>query len=127
MQLSGSDTMFCMSALSDKLVISAATAVAAIALGTTTTLAAWPGDPTVNVPICTALEEQSLPAIASDGAGGAIITWHDTRGGDERDIYAQRVSFSGEVLWTADGVAICTADNDQRYPRAIHDGQRTKA
>jgi hypothetical protein len=34
--------------------------------------------------------DQMLPAIASDGAGGAIATWEDRRSGDF-DIYAQRV------------------------------------
>ena len=44
----------------------------------------------------------------SDGAGGAIITWQDSRSGGS-DIYAQRIVGSGGVQWTADGVPISTA------------------
>src|SRR5512143_979930 len=38
----------------------------------------WTAD---GVAICTATGDQLLPAIASDGAGGAVITWEDHRGG----------------------------------------------
>ena len=37
------------------------------------TFAEWPSDPTVNVPICTAADDQRHPQLVSDGAGGAII------------------------------------------------------
>jgi len=37
------------------------------------TFAEWPSDPTVNVPICTAANNQYYPQFVSDGAGGAII------------------------------------------------------
>lgn len=36
---------------------------------------------------------------ASDGAGGAIIAWEDTRRGDPGDIYAQRILSTGTVGW----------------------------
>src|ERR1043166_4265878 len=45
------------------------------------------------------------PAMVSDGAGGAIVTWSDGRSGNG-DIYAQRVSAAGVPQWTADGVAM---------------------
>ncbi len=51
---------------------------------------------------------QNSPTITSDGLGGAIITWTDTRSGNA-DIYAQRINASGVVQWTANGVAISTA------------------
>ncbi|UCF93495.1 MAG: hypothetical protein JSW39_04850 [Desulfobacterales bacterium] len=57
------------------------------------------------------------PEITGDGAGGAIIAWSDLRSGDD-DTYAQRVDGNGNVLWTADGVAISSAEDDQ-YPRKI--------
>jgi len=43
--------------------------------------AQWSTDPNINNTICTAVNEQSAPAIVSDGAGGAIIAWQDSRGG----------------------------------------------
>ena len=78
----------------------------------------WTAD---GVALCTANGSQQYPAIAFDGAGGAIITWYDDRSGTN-DIYAQRVSASGEVLWTADGVAVCTASGAQQSPTIVSDG-----
>ncbi len=79
----------------------------------------WTAD---GVALCTAAGEQSSPMIVSDGAGGAIVTWFDFRSGTNFDIYAQRVNASGVVQWTADGVALCTAGNDQWYPTIVADG-----
>ena len=60
-------------------------------------LAAWPNQPATNVPVCTATGGQVSPAMVSDGAGGAIITWSDNRSGDSGDIYAQRVEAFGRL------------------------------
>ncbi len=65
---------------------------------------------------------QDLPAIVSDGAGGAIVTWRDVRNGFHHDIYAQRVDASGAPQWTTNGVALCTAPNDQNFPTIVSDG-----
>ncbi len=62
------------------------------------------------------------PAITSDGAGGAIVTWPDLRGGPNPDIYAQRVNAAGVPQWAANGVALCTATNDQHNPTIVTDG-----
>lgn len=62
-----------------------------------------------------------LPQIATDGAGGAIITWNDQRNGDA-NIYANRVDAGGITQWPAEGstsgVAICQVAVDllQAYP-----------
>jgi predicted lipoprotein with Yx(FWY)xxD motif len=69
-------------------------------------------------PLCTADGDRGSLQIASDSAGGAIVTWDDSRTGDG-DIYAQRVNASGAILWTADGVPICTADNNQMSPQIV--------
>jgi hypothetical protein len=76
---------------------------------------------TNGVAISTAANHQSLPTITSDGSGGAIITWYDSRSGSY-DIYAQSISSAGVVQWTAGGVAISTAANDQQYPTIVSDG-----
>ena len=75
---------------------------------------------TSGVALCTALGDQEHPAITSDGAGGAIVTWDDGRG--SQDIYAQRVNASGAVQWTAVGVALCLAAGSQGYPAIASDG-----
>jgi predicted lipoprotein with Yx(FWY)xxD motif len=74
------------------------------------------------VAISTAANYQLNPTIISDGSGGAIITWFDIRSGSDSDIYAQRINASGVVQWTADGVAISTAINDQFVPTITSDG-----
>ncbi len=73
------------------------------------------------VALCTATGNQASPTIASDGAGGAIITWEDNRGGST-DIYARRISAAGVPQWTANGVAVCTASLGQYSPEVVSDG-----
>lgn len=78
----------------------------------------WTAD---GVALCTAADEQGIPAIAPDGSGGAIVTWHDNRV-FPYNIYAQRVDASGTVQWTGNGVALCTAADEQLSPVAATDG-----
>jgi len=76
---------------------------------------------TNGVAISTATSSQ-YPTIASDGAGGAIITWQDYRSGTYCDISAQRINSSGAVQWTANGVAILRAADHQKFPTIVSDG-----
>ncbi len=68
------------------------------------------------VAVSAAGDSQQNPAIVTDGSGGAIITWQDSRSLSAYDIYAQRINASGVVQWATDGVVVCTAVNDQRNP-----------
>jgi hypothetical protein len=72
-------------------------------------------------PLSAAANSQKNPVIVTDGAGGAVVAWHDDRSGTDDDIYAQRVDASGSVQWTTDGVAMCTAADDQTYPAIASD------
>ncbi|HET6349542.1 MAG TPA: T9SS type A sorting domain-containing protein [Candidatus Krumholzibacteria bacterium] len=74
------------------------------------------------VAVCTAANDQLNPIITSDGAGGAIVCWQDARSGSNSDIYAQRINAPGVVQWTANGVAISAATNDQYNPAVESDG-----
>jgi hypothetical protein len=76
---------------------------------------------TDGVPICTDAGSQSYFMMASDGDGGAIITWHDNRNGNW-DIFAQRIDADGAVLWPTDGVVLCTASQSQMNPAIVSDG-----
>ncbi|MBL7961570.1 Ig-like domain-containing protein, partial [bacterium] len=77
---------------------------------------------TVNgIVICNAGNVQSDAKLVSDGSGGAIITWMDMRGGTQ-DIYAQRVTFGGTTMWTANGIVICSALSNQNIPMITADG-----
>lgn len=90
----------------------------------------WPSP----LPICLSPSFQGFPHITHDGVGGAIIVWHDTRSGfgeipgqegdefDNFDIYAQRISGDGQILWAENGVPICTFAKWQVYPIPVVDG-----
>jgi hypothetical protein len=73
------------------------------------------------VPISIAASDQRNCQIVSDGAGGAIIAWEDFRGGTS-DIYVQQVSAGGVLQWTADGVPISMAVDDQLKCQIVSDG-----
>jgi hypothetical protein len=79
---------------------------------------------TNGAPVCVQPGGQFAADIVSDGAGGAIITWHDERSGDYAwDIYAQRIDANGNPRWAVNGVLVCGATNYQTYPRLTSDGQ----
>ena len=82
--------------------------------------AQWTTDPAGGIPLCPA-DGTFTPCSVSDGAGGAITVWEDRRSG-WGDIYAQRISASGHVLWNPSGVAICTAYLYQMAPKVVSDG-----
>ena len=86
-----------------------------------TAFAQWSNDPTVNTPVATLSSTQESPQLCEDGTGGTIIAWQDNRSGN-RDIYAQRLNAAGIPQWSTDGVAICTASNDQDSPQLVSDG-----
>lgn len=60
--------------------------------------------------------------ILADGSGGTIITWYDSRNSNVYDIFAQRINSTGTTVWATDGVDICTAPGEQRYPTITSDG-----
>lgn len=73
------------------------------------------------IPLCHRDANQYVPFMASDGAGGFVVVWQDFRNGDG-DVYAQKVNASGDVQWTADGVAVCTAAAAQSANGLVADG-----
>ncbi|HEU4363984.1 MAG TPA: T9SS type A sorting domain-containing protein [Candidatus Krumholzibacteria bacterium] len=84
-------------------------------------LTLWTAD---GVAVCTAPGFRFDMETVSDGVGGAIGVWIDERAGAEADdIYAQRVSANGIVLWAADGVPICAVPGEQHGPVIMGDGE----
>jgi hypothetical protein len=65
--------------------------------------------------------DQVTPQSISDGLGGAIVVWSDSRG-QSYDIYAQHISRRGTRLWGAGGVPVCVASGDQSSPGVVSDG-----
>jgi len=84
--------------------------------------AQWSANPSINNAVCNYTSNQMNVQVVSDGAGGAICTWVDTRNGGTQDIYAQRIDANGSLQWNVDGVAICNALSDQYSPRLVSDG-----
>ncbi len=68
------------------------------------------------VAVCNKTLSQESSKIISDGLGGAIIVWEDSING-AIDIYAQRISSTGNILWANSGVSICSAPLKQQRPR----------
>lgn len=82
------------------------------------------------LPVCVEPKYEAAPVTVSDGSGGAIIVWTDYRNGtydfmrgwQGGDIYAQKITSGGTVLWQAGGVPVCTSSGDQHSVRAVPDG-----
>ncbi|MFY0521906.1 hypothetical protein ACN28I_01400 [Archangium gephyra] len=72
------------------------------------------------IPISTATNNQSVPAVASNGTN-SLVVWQDTRGGGSADIYGARVSNTGTVLNTS-GILISNAVNTQESPALAYNG-----
>ena len=49
--------------------------------------------------------------LISDGAGGCVVAFTDTRSGPDLDVYAYRLDVNGNQLWGANGVTL-SADAD---------------
>ncbi|MBU8922837.1 MAG: T9SS type A sorting domain-containing protein [Bacteroidales bacterium] len=76
-------------------------------------------------PVDTRIYAQQNQQMVSDGYGGTIIVWsgYVLEGAFiYNDIYAQRLDKWGNELWTAGGVPVCTATNEQNYPKIVRDG-----
>ncbi len=72
--------------------------------------------------VCTASSGQIGPVMCPDGNDGVIVTWQDDRTPvSGTDIYAQRLDANGNILWTYDGVPVCTAVGQQTAPVILSD------
>ncbi len=67
-----------------------------------------------------ASDEQKEVQLLGAEEGGLILVWEDARN-DDGDIYAQRLSRDGRLLWSAAGLAIVRAEQGQYRPRAAGD------
>jgi len=81
----------------------------------------WEANGTI---ICDADFAQVSPKMISDGSGGAIIVWIDSRfsGTTGFDIYAQKINSAGAVQWTTNGTVICNATGNQLNHQIASDG-----
>jgi hypothetical protein len=63
----------------------------------------------------------SQPSVISDGTGGMIVAWEDSRNGNS-DLFAQKIGSDGNVHWTATGVPIVVEQGTQRFQQLVSDG-----
>ena len=78
------------------------------------------------VRVCPTTGDQELLEMASDGQGGALMTWSDFEsgpGGSER-VFAQRLSGAGLPTWNPAGVQACASDSSSGNidSRVVSDG-----
>jgi hypothetical protein len=78
---------------------------------------------TDGVALCSSDWSQVNPVIVSDGEGGAMVAWEDYRSGMRYDIYAQRISAAGSVLWQVDGRYVIVEIYDQTDLAICEDGR----
>lgn len=75
------------------------------------------------VALCVVVFDQNTITMVNDDNGGAILTWRDYRSNiGLADIYAQRVSPTGAMLWVANGVSVCNQAAEQGAPKLFSDG-----
>ncbi len=73
------------------------------------------------LPVSGATRERATPMILSDGSGGAIIVWSEHLGAMAA-AFMQRVSGTGAMQWTADGLPLCSVNADQFVGDLVSDG-----
>ena len=83
--------------------------------------AQWNANPSINNAVCNFSGNQINVQLVADGTGGTIAVWEDNRNGST-DIYAQRLSATGNLLWAVEGIPICTATFNQLNPKIVTDG-----
>jgi len=59
------------------------------------------------------------PLTVSDGSGGAIVIWRDSR--DKTGVYAQKVDTDGTMSWQAGGIKVASTSLNP-FPMIISDG-----
>ncbi|MFZ5939799.1 MAG: T9SS type A sorting domain-containing protein [Bacteroidota bacterium] len=86
--------------------------------------AQWSTDGAVNTPVAVKEGYQSASRIVTDKKGGAIVTWwsYDTDVSNY-NIYAQRISRTGQLLWTEGGVPVSASIASTHIPYMTADGE----
>ena len=77
------------------------------------------------VPVCTASGNQTFHSAVPDGSGGMLVVWQDARNGlTNYDIFVQRINASGAPQFVSNGMALCTAGNNQISPWITSSGAK---
>ncbi len=65
------------------------------------------------------------PRLASDGSGGAVYVWHDTRKANRFDAWVQRVNSMGQILFTTNGAQVAANPTTQHVDPAMSFNRET--
>jgi len=80
-----------------------------------------PGWPAAGLVVCSAAGNKRGPKAVSDGSGGAIVVWQDSRTGID-DIFAQHIKGDGTIApgWPANGLDLSNvAEADDEFQQCI--------
>ena len=77
---------------------------------------------TNGVPVVQSGSGVDVPELVSDGKGGGILSWTDSRFGDP-DIFCQRIDPYGGTYWASGGAEVCVMNGYQYGPSLICDGE----
>jgi len=72
----------------------------------------WPAWAADGIPLASAADYQSYPALVARGGYEVYLCWRDSRDGNA-DIYAQRLNLLGDLYWGSGGLPVCTYMRDQ--------------
>ena len=79
------------------------------------------------LPVCTATGNQGAPFAVTDGNGGVFFVWSDYRNDPNfytsAQLYAQRITADGNILWEPDGLPLCDLPVNQQQPACVSDGR----
>jgi hypothetical protein len=74
------------------------------------------------VTVCTTTSSIAFgPAVLADGSGGVTIVWVDDRA-KPLDIYAQKISSEGEIVWQENGIPLCASPYYQTPLKIVSGG-----
>ncbi len=74
------------------------------------------------MPVCVSIWQQVYPRLSTDGSGGIIVVWQDSRNLGY-DVFAQRLNGAGSRQWTPTGVAVCSIEHTHLLPKVVSDGR----
>lgn len=75
---------------------------------------------TVNgIPVIIAPQHQNKPVLTMDSNRNLYVLWEDFRNGTELDLFGQKLTPQGTLLWPASGKAICIAVGEQKEIAAL--------
>lgn len=78
---------------------------------------------TSGVQLTGSLNPRWFPSMCSDGKGGMIVAWYESRPDSDIAIVAQSLDSFGNLMWGTDGVLVCDLPNGQVNPQVVSDGK----